>query len=104
MNRLRIKLLLVALSWQCLFVAGLAQGYPNAELLVEPSWLATQLEDPALLVIDMRSPASYEESHVPGAVNLPVDAIVETISGVSFEFDGQRVASALGGIGLISDR
>ena len=79
---------------------ALAQSYPNAELLVDATWLTTNLGDESLLIVDMRSPAAHADAHVPGAVNLPLDAIIGTVEGVPFEFAEQRVAESLRGIGL----
>jgi thiosulfate/3-mercaptopyruvate sulfurtransferase len=59
-------------------------------MLVEPSWLAAHLEDPGVVVVDMRwredgsGRERYEQGHVPGAVFLDwttdiVDANNETV-------------------------
>ena len=75
-----------ALSGLVLFSGrGIAQGYANPDLLVETSWLAGDLADPNLLIVDMREPADFARAHVPGAVNLPVSAIVANVDGVPFE-------------------
>ncbi len=80
-----------------------AQGYENPELLVEPSWLSAEADRLDVLVVDMREQGRFMEAHVPGAVNLPVAAIVTTVDGVPFELDVDRAVSALRGIGLRSD-
>ena len=80
-----------------------AADYPNAELLVDSAWLTAQLSDTDMLIIDMRSPTRFEEAHVPGAVNLPLDDIIGTVAGVPFEFASDRVLASLRGIGLASD-
>jgi thiosulfate/3-mercaptopyruvate sulfurtransferase len=46
------------------------RGYANPQLLVDTEWLAGHLDDPALRLIDARSPQLYGESHIPGAVSL----------------------------------
>ena len=46
-------------------------------MLVSTDWLAGHLEDPDLVVVDMRwredgsGRSGYERAHIPGAVNLP---------------------------------
>jgi thiosulfate/3-mercaptopyruvate sulfurtransferase len=77
---------------------------PPEELLVSVEWLQSRLDDPAILVIDMRAPHIHEQSHIPGAVHLPVDRIAETIDGVPMMFDGPKVAGALGATGLRPDQ
>ncbi len=86
-----------------LLAAAAAQGYPNAELLVEPSWLASHLGDEGLLVVDARAPAAYGDAHVPGAVNVPVQAVVTSVDGVPFELDLEGATATLRGVGLESD-
>lgn len=77
-----------------------SEGYPNAQLLVETEWLAEHLNDENVRIIDMRSEDVYTDSHVPGAVNVPVDDIVASVDGVPFEFDREKVQVVLNQIGL----
>lgn len=49
-------------------------GYARPELLVDTTWLAAHLDDPALRIVDLR-PRGYDEGHVPGAVWLDNNAI-----------------------------
>src|SRR5690606_33719012 len=99
---MRARHALAALALGAIAWAG-AQGYPNADLLVEPSWLAARLGAGELLVVDARDPARHEEAHVPGAVSVPVDAVVTTVDGVPFELDEDGVVDALRAAGLRSD-
>jgi thiosulfate/3-mercaptopyruvate sulfurtransferase len=50
--------------------AGADQGalQPKPELLVEAAWLVEHLNDPALRIVDLRSPEEYQAGHLPGAV------------------------------------
>lgn len=57
--------------------AASAQEYANPHLLVEPEWLMTRLEDPNLLVIDVRSARLYRAGHIPGAVQLDPDRLAD---------------------------
>ncbi len=74
--------------------------YPNASLLVDPTWVAGHVADSFVRIIDMREPAAYNAGHIPGAVNLPIEAIISTVNGVPFEFDVNKVRPALESIGL----
>lgn len=40
------------------------------DLIVSADWLAERLHDPALLIVDVRSTAHYQQGHIPGAVSL----------------------------------
>src|SRR3972149_4136542 len=48
-----------------------AAGYPNADLLVETSWLGQHLGDAGIRVVDVRTAADYKAGHIQGAVRLP---------------------------------
>jgi thiosulfate/3-mercaptopyruvate sulfurtransferase len=78
-------------------------AFANVDLLVDTEWLADHLADSTLRIIDMRAPRDYAEGHVPGAVNVPVDAISSTIDNISLEFDEAEVQAALNSIGLTPD-
>lgn len=54
-----------------------AAAWADEVRTIAPEALAVRLEsgDPALLVVDVRSAAEYDEGHLPGAVNIPHDAI-----------------------------
>lgn len=51
-----------------------APHYHNPQLLLETQELAAQLSDPQLRLVDARLPDQYNQSHLPGAVNLPAPA------------------------------
>jgi len=50
-----------------------AAGYPNADLVVETSWLGQNLGDAGIRVVDVRTAANYKAGHIQGAVSLPVE-------------------------------
>lgn len=67
------RVLLIALLGLCLGTAvAQAQtgGYARPELLAETDWLAQQLNDPHLRVVDLRAAEAYRQGHIPGAVHL----------------------------------
>ncbi len=49
---------------------------------IEPQALSERVEsgDTELLVLDVRSAGEFDEGHIPGAVNIPYDAISERIA------------------------
>ncbi|MFC7167206.1 sulfurtransferase [Halospeciosus flavus] len=48
----------------------------NEDAIVSPEWLAEHRDDPDVVVVDVRDAWEYDGiGHVPGAVNVPYDAI-----------------------------
>lgn len=81
----------------------LSDQYANGEIIVTPGWLEENLDDPNLLVIDMRPTERYSQAHIPGAVNVPVGDITSAVDDVPFEFDFDEVQATLNRIGLEPD-
>jgi rhodanese-related sulfurtransferase len=49
---------------------------PAASACIEPDELGRRGDgDPAVVVVDVRSPAEYDAGHVDGAINIPIDAL-----------------------------
>lgn len=44
-------------------------------------WLMQNLSDPALVVVDARTPEAYAEGHIPGAVSIPYTAMYDKEAG-----------------------
>ncbi len=49
---------------------ALALQVPSTHL-VSPQWLASHMNNPHLVIVDVRSPKAYRAGHIPHAVNLP---------------------------------
>lgn len=54
---------------------AIAGGYANPQLLIETEELAKRLDEPALRIVDLRTPEEYAEAHIPGAVHLRWQAL-----------------------------
>ena len=79
------------------------QGVIMAQLplLLEPEQLHHHLQDPGVFIVDMRSPESYAQGHIPGAVNLAYSDIVRAAPPVGGLLpDPQRLGTVLGALGL----
>ena len=46
------------------------RGFKSADLLADPDWLEQNLADPHLRILDARSPEAFAAGHLPGAINL----------------------------------
>ncbi|KXK49367.1 MAG: rhodanese domain-containing protein [Chloroflexi bacterium OLB13] len=86
----RLPLLLIAAVGAALIVAAAAlfagRGAPAVETgarMLSPSGYRAQFGDntPHVL-LDVRTPAEFAEGHIPGAVNIPVDALQSRLSEV----------------------
>ncbi len=51
-------------------------------------------------IVDVRSAEAYATGHIPNAVNVTLDDIASTINNIDLEFDGTKVAAALGRAGI----
>ncbi len=74
------------------------RGYAHPELLAETEWLAENLQNPMLRIIDARPAQQYEAGHIPGAVNLSgFGGIPRADNGDMAEADAfARIAGQLG--------
>jgi thiosulfate/3-mercaptopyruvate sulfurtransferase len=69
--------------------AGAASGYIHPEVLVETSWVAEHLNDPAIRIIEADEDVLlYEVGHIPGAVKL--DWHVDVQDAVARDFIDQK--------------
>lgn len=51
--------------------APLSSSPTSITPVVAPSWLQENLDDPNLIIVDIRTSALYESSHVPGSLSIP---------------------------------
>ena len=66
-------ILLLAAVWS-LASAGTGSaegGYPNADLLASADWLKKRLDDPDLIIVDVRADDHFDGKLIPGAIRLP---------------------------------
>jgi len=76
----------------------------NLPLLLEPQDLQPHLGDPRLLIIDLSEPPNYGQRHVPGAVNLPYQAIIRAEPpAMGLLPTEERLSQVLSAIGLTED-
>jgi thiosulfate/3-mercaptopyruvate sulfurtransferase len=56
---------------------------PQTEhLVISPDWLADQLNQPSVKVVDVRLPEAYADGHIPGAINLPLPSLQTLRDGI----------------------
>ena len=76
-----------------------------AQTLVNSDWLSARLDSPALVLIDMAAdPTQYQRFHIPGAVYLPYQAIVQQRKDqVVVRLDDEKLFKVLGSVGISND-
>lgn len=67
----RILLTLASLCATLPFAAGPAAACPPGPPVVSTAWLSEHLDDPGLVLVDLRSPEEYGAGHIPGSINVP---------------------------------
>jgi phage shock protein E len=72
-NRIKTLLGLGALLW--IAAAGAAEPPPVPTIGGEELLARQAARDPALVVLDVRTPAEFATGHVPGAINVPHDQV-----------------------------
>lgn len=84
-----------------LFLSSVAQA--GAPVLVETEWLAARLEDKALVVVDMTDgDTQYARFHIPGAVRLAYEALVQqrTRGNATQPLSAAALGALLGRLGV----
>src|SRR3712207_542647 len=82
-----------------LALAAQISGFARPDLLVDTTWLAAHLTDPAVRVVDMR-PRGYADGHIPGAVWLDNNAIRIPANRPTYLPTAQEFEALMGKLGI----
>lgn len=74
----------VAGAWLALAGSLFAQSREISPI-VSSDWLAKHLGDRGLFVLDIRNSEQYRKGHIPGAINVPMNAWAISSNGLSLE-------------------
>jgi thiosulfate/3-mercaptopyruvate sulfurtransferase len=78
---------------------------PLLPLIVEPEQLRPLLGDPRLLLVDLSEQVDYAAHHLPGAVHLPFQALIQPKPpAMGMLPDETRLSHVLSAIGLTEDK
>ncbi len=81
-----------------------AVAYGNPQLLVDVNWVTAHLDDTHTAFIDLRPQSQYDTGHIPGAVQLDLNAVRATVDGVQSQVaDAKTVATVLSNLGIAPD-
>ena len=77
------------------------KGYASSERLVTAKWVADNLDNEKVKIIDIRKPELFDEGHIPGAVNYPAKELQVEADGVKGMLPpGDAVAAKLSSLGV----
>ena len=68
--------------------------------VVSTEWLTKNSNDKNIVLIDMSDNLQYQRFHLPEAINLPYEYLVQTKNKVSFSIDKPQLIKLLGQIGI----
>ncbi|MBA7561782.1 Thiosulfate sulfurtransferase [subsurface metagenome] len=72
--------------------------------LVTTKWLAENMAEPGLVVIDIRNSDEYKDGHIPGAVNAPFSSWAKARGGLLLELpEADELFDTIGAAGIKSD-
>ncbi|HET8625966.1 MAG TPA: rhodanese-like domain-containing protein [Thermomicrobiales bacterium] len=78
-----------------------ADRYPHPEYLADTAWLAQHLADPNVRVVDLSSLADYRRGHIPGAVHVWWQDLVEVNNDTyGMLVDPESRKRVIGGAGI----
>ncbi len=79
------------------------EEYPDKNLLVNVEWLALNVSDSNVVVIDCDSADAYARGHIPGSVHLPTHMYVKSAKDKLFVMDENEFSSMCSGLGIDND-
>ncbi|NIA70854.1 sulfurtransferase [Pelagibius litoralis] len=80
------------------------KGYANADLLTDTKALSVMMESGPVSVVDVRPKEAYDEAHIPGAVHLGADDVIDPDSHVEGDLlPHETLAAMLGERGIDKD-
>lgn len=84
-------------------ISGSGAHAQSAPPLVDPAWLIGQLQDPQLVVFDLRRKAAYDSGHLIGAINVDLTKVAfrqRTSDGEPQLLDTEEFSARLGAFGV----
>ncbi len=103
-NRTRVTALVALLVPLAVGAPAVAADYANPQLLVETGELAAHAGQTDLRILDVRPKAAYDKGHIPGALHLGADDVIDPNSHISGELKpAAELAAMLGERGIGKD-
>jgi thiosulfate/3-mercaptopyruvate sulfurtransferase len=94
-------LFLIILSILLLPIPVFSNSVP---VFVSVDWLAQSLDNPGMVVVDIRGPEQFNKGHIPGSVNAPFASWAIESNGLSLELPPDNVLlNLIGGLGIAKE-
>ncbi|WP_421724865.1 sulfurtransferase [Bauldia sp.] len=101
---LRTTLVAAVLGVATVVSPAQSADYANSHLIMSADALNAQIDDPNLVVIDVRPADAFAEGHIPGAQQLNPDAVVDTNAPIEGALlPTEDIAKLLGDRGVSAD-
>jgi len=71
--------------------------------VVTTEWLAEHGKDANIVLVDMSDGLQFQRFHIPGAINVPYNALVQNKNKVSLSIDQATLIKLLGQVGIAQD-
>lgn len=100
------RILMLGLIWAFASLPGLAMaaGYANPELVIETDQLEKMLNQPNVRILDTRTNDAYRKGHIPNALHLGADDIIDNGSRIEAALlPEEKLAAMLGERGIGKD-
>jgi thiosulfate/3-mercaptopyruvate sulfurtransferase len=92
-NRKKIILSLAAIFW----LPGTCALSRDIAPIVSTDWLAQNLENPRLVILDIRNGERYAKGHIAGSLNTPLDQWAVSANGLMLELPSDEALRKLAG-------
>ena len=79
------------------------RGYVDSSILVTTDWLAENIDDPNIVVVDTDDPSEYATGHIPGASNPPDNYYKTSLEDRTHIQGPEQFASTMSALGISDD-
>lgn len=97
-------LLILLLAFQASVIAATSPAKVGADannnFIVEPAWLAKNIDSTSLVIIDARSAAAYQKKHIKNAINIPVSKTYSAVDPKDRVASIQHIQKLFGDAGI----
>lgn len=91
----------ITIAWFSAPVHAATRAIPP---IVSTAWLSQNLQDPRLIVLDIRGAEPYGKGHIPGSISAPLKLWAKASGALTLELPaGEELKELLGKIGILDE-
>ncbi len=79
------------------------RGYADPSILVTTDWLAENIDDPNVIVVDADDPSEFADGHIPGASNPPDNYYKTSLEDRTHIQEPNQFAATMSSLGINDD-